>query len=319
MPLLSFENRYSNRLNRVLNYAHANGHRTLRLEHLADRANLSKFRFARVFHDCVGESPVRFLRRIRLEKAASLLKHEGQYSVSDVASRCGFSTPQLFSRVFGDRFGVSPNQFRIDHFDRMEDRSSTGYVNAIRNNFNDICAATNASITDDQIDVVNLLPTTVAYVRSIGSYGGCRNIGDAMVSIRKWAEQHELWTANSKIIGISWDYSSITPAGLCRYDAGVTVPSVFRSCRDVSMQTIPGGIYATAKFPYRRPSDLPKIWWWFSLTIKSSERFRKFKPALSVGPWCEVYRSSKEDDYPMIELFTRLKPSRARQRSLRKR
>ena len=306
MPVLSLENRYSNQLNNVLNFAHANGDKRLQLDDLADRACLSKFHFTRVFHEYVGESPVSFLRRIRLEKAASLLKHDRHFSILEVALRCGFSTPQLFSRLFGDRFGVSPNQFRSNHLSRLEDSSSTGYEATIRSNFNEICTGTKTSITDNQINIVTLQPTRVAYVRSIGRYGGCGNIGNAMIAIQNWAEEHELWTENSNIIGISWDYSSITPTGLCRYDAGVTVPPSFSRPSGVSMQMIPGGFYATAKIPYRQPSDLTRIWWWFSQTIKSSDRFLHFDPALSVGPWYEIYRSEKENEYPVIELYARL-------------
>ena len=100
MPVLSPRNRYANQLNNVLNFAHANGDKTLRLEQLASRACLSKYHFTRIFGDCLGESPARFLRRIRLERAACLLKQERQLSIADVSWRCGFSTPQLFSRVF---------------------------------------------------------------------------------------------------------------------------------------------------------------------------------------------------------------------------
>lgn len=308
MPVLSLENRYSDKINRALNYAHANGDKQLQLANLADMACLSKFHFTRVFQDTIGESPVSFLRRIRLEKAASLIKHDNHLPILEVASRCGFSTPQLFSRVFGNKFGFAPGQFRDNHLNHLEDCRRAGYANPIQNNFNQICAETNSTITESQIDIVRLPPTRVAYVRSIGRYGGCGDISNAMDAVQSWAEQQELWSATSEIIGISWDYSSITPVGLCRYDACVPVPITFPRSSSVSFQSIPGGMYATAKIPYRDPSDLTKIWWWFSLMVKTSARFAGYNPSLSVGPWYEIYKSKGEVEFPIIELYVYLKP-----------
>lgn len=308
MPVLSLENRYSDKINNVLNYAHANGDKQLQLGDLADKACLSKFHFTRVFQDTIGESPVSFLRRIRLEKAASLIKNDIHLPIFEIALRCGFSTPQLFSRVFGDRFGYSPAQFRENRLNHVEDSSRTGYANSILDDFFQICSETSASVTEGQITLVKLLPTRVAYVRSIGRYGGCGDISKAMDAIQCWAEQNELWNATSEIIGISWDYSSITPVGLCRYDACVPVPITFPRSSSVSFQAIPGGMYATAKIPYRVPSDLTKIWWWFSLIIKTSARFKNFDPSLTVGPWYEVYKSGSVADFPVIELYVYLKP-----------
>lgn len=308
MPVLSLENRYSNQLNSVLNFAHANGDKLLQLDNLADKACLSKFHFSRIFQEYIGEPPVSFLRRIRLEKAASLLKHDCHFSILEVALRCGFSSPQLFSRMFGAKFGYSPKQFRSNHLVHLEDSSSSGYVTNIREGFNQICMETNTSITEDQIDIVTLPPTRVAYVRSIGRYGGCDDIGNAMIAIQHWAARHNLWTSTSEIMGISWDYSSITPVGLCRYDACVAIPPFISKPTGASLQTIPGGCYATTKVPYRHPRDLTRIWWWFSLTIKSSIKFVHFKPSLTIGPWYEIYKSVDEGKYPVIELYVKLEP-----------
>jgi AraC-like DNA-binding protein len=52
---------------------------------------------------------MRFVWESRLELAAEMLRHsQGHAQISDIAYRCGFSTPTHFSRVFRARYGISP-------------------------------------------------------------------------------------------------------------------------------------------------------------------------------------------------------------------
>jgi AraC-like DNA-binding protein len=56
-----------------------------------------------------GKSPQDFIRIIRLERAAALLRN-GR-SVTDAAALAGFDNPKYFSTVFKKYFGVSPSKF----------------------------------------------------------------------------------------------------------------------------------------------------------------------------------------------------------------
>ncbi len=57
-----------------------------------------------------GNSPQDFIRIIRLERAASLLR-SGR-NVTDVAALTGFDNPKYFSTVFKKYFGVSPSKYQ---------------------------------------------------------------------------------------------------------------------------------------------------------------------------------------------------------------
>ena len=57
-----------------------------------------------------GKSPQDFIRIIRLERAATLLRN-GR-SVTDVAALAGFDNPKYFSTVFKKYFGVSPSKYQ---------------------------------------------------------------------------------------------------------------------------------------------------------------------------------------------------------------
>lgn len=54
-------------------------------------------------------SVVEFIRSIRLNYAMTLLR-SGDYNVTEVSEKCGFSSSAYFSRVFKDNFGKSPSE-----------------------------------------------------------------------------------------------------------------------------------------------------------------------------------------------------------------
>ena len=56
-----------------------------------------------------GKGPQEFIRIIRLQKAAELLK-EGK-SVTDVAAETGFVNTKYFSSLFKKQFGMQPSKY----------------------------------------------------------------------------------------------------------------------------------------------------------------------------------------------------------------
>ncbi|MCG8461354.1 MAG: helix-turn-helix transcriptional regulator, partial [Holophagales bacterium] len=84
------------------------------LKSLADLAALdgrSPFHLQRVFRAAVGESPLQFSRRVRLQRAAASLLVTNK-SVLEVALDAGFDSPDSFSRAFRAKFGMAPRRFR---------------------------------------------------------------------------------------------------------------------------------------------------------------------------------------------------------------
>ena len=57
-----------------------------------------------------GKSPQDFIRIIRLERAAALLRTGT--SVAEAAEMTGFDNPKYFSTVFKKYFGISPSKCR---------------------------------------------------------------------------------------------------------------------------------------------------------------------------------------------------------------
>jgi len=81
------------------------------LDSLAGVAELSKFHFLRQFSSVVGITPGAYLRTLRLNQAARLLRNSGR-PIVDVALAVGFSDHPSFSRAFGRHMGLTPTAYR---------------------------------------------------------------------------------------------------------------------------------------------------------------------------------------------------------------
>ncbi|MFK7800036.1 MAG: helix-turn-helix domain-containing protein [Anaerolineae bacterium] len=81
------------------------------LADLAAADGRSPFHLQRIFSAEVGESPLQYSRRVRLQRAAASLLVT-QKSVLDVALDAGFDSHEGFSRAFRTMFSMSPKQFR---------------------------------------------------------------------------------------------------------------------------------------------------------------------------------------------------------------
>ena len=82
-----------------------------RLPAMAAAAAMSVRHFARVFTHEVGETPARFVERVRVEAARHELETTAD-TLEVVAARCGFGTAETMRRVFQRRLNVAPDSYR---------------------------------------------------------------------------------------------------------------------------------------------------------------------------------------------------------------
>ncbi|MCU0619617.1 MAG: helix-turn-helix domain-containing protein [Gemmatimonadaceae bacterium] len=83
---------------------------TLAPETLAAAAGRSYHQLYRALQGELGWSPSRFIRSVRVECAAELLR-QGRGSVTEVAYAVGFESLSYFGRAFRERFGANPGSF----------------------------------------------------------------------------------------------------------------------------------------------------------------------------------------------------------------
>jgi len=118
------------RLLRVLDYIEANLEGDLSIERMATIACLSRYHFARVFRQAVGQSPHRYVSAKRLERAKALLMH-GDRPLVDIALSLSFSSQANFTRAFTQATGQAPGQFRQRFGSRQSEPSLTDVRRAL--------------------------------------------------------------------------------------------------------------------------------------------------------------------------------------------
>lgn len=79
-------------------------------EQFASDMCMSRMNLYRKIQKITGQKPSEFVRMIRLQAAAKLLR-EDDISVAAVAEKVGFSSPSYFTKCFKDAFGVQPLQY----------------------------------------------------------------------------------------------------------------------------------------------------------------------------------------------------------------
>ncbi|MDD5728444.1 MAG: helix-turn-helix domain-containing protein [Victivallales bacterium] len=81
------------------------------ISQLAKIAAMSKSSLIAVFKEATGYSPIDYLIRIRLQKAAELLQ-ESDASMSEIAAQCGFHDTNYLTRQFRRIYNQTPRQYR---------------------------------------------------------------------------------------------------------------------------------------------------------------------------------------------------------------
>lgn len=90
---------------------HKNPEKAWTVPSLAAQIGMSRSPFAARFATLVGESPMSYLKRWRLQLAARLLRDQN-LSLLSIAEQVGYESAAAFSRVFKREFRVSPGQYR---------------------------------------------------------------------------------------------------------------------------------------------------------------------------------------------------------------
>lgn len=99
------------RIGRVQTYIELHCGEDLTVSNLAMNANMSVSNFNRLFTKEVGTSPKNYLTGVRLNKAIKLLRRN-DFSVSEIAVQCGFSSLSHFSAAFRKFYDMSPSDYR---------------------------------------------------------------------------------------------------------------------------------------------------------------------------------------------------------------
>ena len=95
----------------VLGFIHEAPDKRWTVPAMAATVGMSRSPFAAKFTALVGQSPMVYLQRWRMQVAATLIRQQS-VPLSSVAERVGYDSPAAFSRVFTRELGMPPGQYR---------------------------------------------------------------------------------------------------------------------------------------------------------------------------------------------------------------
>lgn len=90
----------------------ANLYANLSLEELARLCHMSLSTFKRKFAEVYDESPLKYISKVKVEKAIVLLRNK-DVRISDIAYDLGFESATTFNRVFKQQTGKSPSDYQL--------------------------------------------------------------------------------------------------------------------------------------------------------------------------------------------------------------
>ncbi|MDR6944735.1 two-component regulator propeller domain-containing protein [Mucilaginibacter pocheonensis] len=112
-------------LRNIVNYIEQNiTNYNLSVKELSEQMNMSRVSLYKKVLMLTGKAPVEFIRFIRLKKAVQLLE-SSQMSISQVSYEVGFNTPNYFTKMFKEEYGMLPSEYVNAS---RKDKSSTGSV-----------------------------------------------------------------------------------------------------------------------------------------------------------------------------------------------
>ncbi len=231
---------YAQRINRVIDHLRANLDRQVKLEELAKVACFSEFHFHRIFSAVSGETLNNFTNRLRLEKAARLLRYSDQ-SLTEIALACGFSSSATFSRAFRSGYDTSPRQFRKSG----EIKKSKICKELFSGQEYLLPMSAEEKRAAFPVRLIDVPERQVAYIRVTNAFEMDRVIA-AFKTMIKWAKSQDIFSQGI-LFGMSVDDPHVTPKHLYRYEVCLASSFPFKCMEGMSKLKMPAMRYAATR------------------------------------------------------------------------
>lgn len=258
---------YVERVNAAIDYIEQHLAEELTLDQIAGVAHFSPFHFHRVFGLLVGETLSKFINRLRMERAATLLIQNPARSITDIASSCGLHSPSSFARSFREKFGMSASEWRDGGHSSYEDVAGDSLADLIANVGVPVdgygVLGTRPSLSGNRlaweiacghlppttVEIVDVPDLEVAYVRHTGHYQGEAEVfAGIFTRLMAWADARSLVNEDSWVMSIYHDNPGITDDDKLRVSACVNVPAETSAEGDIGRMRLGGGPCAVARF-----------------------------------------------------------------------
>ena len=254
---------YIFRINKVMDFIDSNLHKDLNLQVLSDVANFSPFHFHRIFASYTGETLNHYVKRKRIEKAASMLIGNPDEPINNIAFYCGFSNFSVFCRNFKERYGESAQTFRQENQSKISKNgkliSKNGKYKTSLDDY--VCHIESikkrSSKMKTKIEVKKMPSLNLVYTRHTGEF---HLIGQAYEKLMKWAGPRGLLNEpDLKTVTVYHDDPGVTDIDKVRQSACITVSQKVKTEGEFGNMSIPEGKYCVGSFEIS-PAEFEDAW-----------------------------------------------------------
>lgn len=219
---MDVEQFYVKQILKVLVYIEDHLEDEMTLQELAKVACYSSFHFHRMFQLVIGEPVHKYIRRLRLEKAANKLCYSNT-SITEIAFDSNFDTSSSFTKAFKQCLGKSPKDYR----------KLNKEIYFMSQKLHEL-----AEIKPEKTH--NISEIKVNFIRKIGDY--VKSSQDAWDCMYDFIKMNQLDHQKMRYISISHDNPDITAEDKLRFDACIQIEN--NKSINLPVQTIKGGNYA---------------------------------------------------------------------------
>lgn len=227
---------YHQRINAVIDFVRVHLEEDLSLATLADVAGFSPFHFHRIFKALTDETLNDLVTRLRLERAAALLRATPDESITTVAFACGFNSVATFSRAFKRHYGLTASSW--DRKSRLEnskiDQRLPGFPRYTMEELDAMAKSERYRVT-----IRHLPAQRLAYIRIYDSYSDFTEVTAAYTRLIDWYRTRGGKLSATTLYGMSQDDPEITPLHLCRFDWCLQVPMDWKAEGEVAIVDFP--------------------------------------------------------------------------------
>ena len=274
-------------INKAIDYIFDNIDKDITVDDVASHCGYSKYHLMHMFKEQTDEALYQFIKRIRIERSAWLLKVEKDKSITEIGNGVGYSSSN-FATVFKKHLNLSPADFR-NVSERLVEECSFSHGISIDE----------LGDSDNLITIENLDSFHVLYERKKGNYNNLHS--EWCIFIDKYAY---LSSSDTLYIECTVDDPSITDEDSCMYEMCQTISEDHPALKSGEIMThwIAGGKYATYHFK-GYPQMIYIVYQgvfcrWLSKTGNHLDEYR---------PVFDIYRKVEADGYMEIDICFPLK------------
>lgn len=276
--------RNTNISNDLMYYIYSHIDTDINLDELAEHFEINKFYMHKIFKATFSRNIYETIKSIRLQKASTLLLTNHYSTISEIALTCGYSSQTSFTRVFKERFSMTPKQWRSGGDKEYSEKL------LLTSPYASISTASFEALVPE---IVKMQEMRAYYIRHRGYE---KNIRTTWQKLQAWIFSHE--TEAYTLISLFHDNPAVTPLADCQHVACLVLDEgLEEDDTRLPQLTISKGVFAKFDIKGKRGDLLRFIHWVYHEWLPKSEYETTTKPPYAI--YRKHHHLSKDERFDM--------------------